>query len=105
LTSDYPKLDEFVGSVARAAGMVVSTYRPTMANSDHYNFAQHGIPAMRLVCGFNRPDSDVRYILTRGDVRARVRRSDLNASTRMAAMLVWRAMTASDSEIREVARR
>jgi aminopeptidase YwaD len=104
LTSDYPKLNEYVQEVARAARIELNTYQPVMANSDHYNFARHGIPAMRLVAGFDRPDSDVRYILTRGDTRDKVRRSDLSAAAGIAARLVWRGLTMSDLGIRALRR-
>lgn len=104
LTSDYPKLNEYVQDVARAARITLNTYQPIMANSDHYNFARHGIPAMRLVAGFDRPDSDIRYILTRGDTRDKVRRSDLSAAAGIAARLVWCGLTMSDLEIRALRR-
>jgi Zn-dependent M28 family amino/carboxypeptidase len=104
LTSDFPKLNELVRDVARSAKMALNTYQPVMANSDHYNFARHGVPAMRLVAGFDRPESDIRYILTRGDTRDKVRRSDLSAAAGIAAMLVWRGLTMSDLEIRALRR-
>ena len=102
LTSEFPKLDAYVQSTASAAGLAVDTYRPLMANSDHYNFARHGIPAMRLVAGFNRPKSNIRYILTRGDTREKVKRGELSSAARLTAMLVWRGLTMSDAEIREL---
>src|SRR5690606_4166171 len=51
LTSEFPALDDFVRAATRAVGIPVATHRPMMSNSDHYNFAQHGIPALRLVAG------------------------------------------------------
>lgn len=98
LTSEFPGLDSFVRDGAIVAGATLQTYRPMMANSDHYNFAQHGIPAFRLVAGFDRPESNVRYILTRGDTRDKVERADLEASARIAAALVWRGLTMSDED-------
>jgi Zn-dependent M28 family amino/carboxypeptidase len=71
-----------------------------MANSDHYNFARHGIPALRLVAGFDRPQSNVRYILTRGDSRDKVERSELASAASVAAVLVWQGLTMADAELR-----
>jgi aminopeptidase YwaD len=99
LTSEYSELGRYIKTVARAAEIELNTYEPMMANSDHYNFARHGIPAMRLVAGFDRPESNVRYILTKQDTRDKVKRSELCGGARVAALLVWRALTMSDSEI------
>lgn len=98
LTSEFAGLDAFVRNFAKDEGIELGTYLPTMSNSDHYNFAQQGIPALRLVAGFDRPESNIRYILTRGDTREKVERSDLTAATRIAAMLVWRGLTMSSEE-------
>jgi Zn-dependent M28 family amino/carboxypeptidase len=100
LTSGYSKLDQYITTVACAAAIQLNTYAPMMANSDHYNFARHGIPAMRLVAGFDRPETNIRYILTKQDTRDKVKPSELRGGARVAAMIVWRALTMSDSEIR-----
>jgi Zn-dependent M28 family amino/carboxypeptidase len=71
-----------------------------MSNSDHYNFARHGIPALRLVAGFGRPESNIRYILTREDTRNKVDEAQLRAAARVATTLVWHALTMSDEEAR-----
>ena len=95
LTSDFPALAPFVHEAAAAAGTIVATYAPMMANSDHYNFARHGIPALRLVAGFERPESSVRHILTGGDTRDKVAPAELRGAARLAAALAWRALTAA----------
>jgi Zn-dependent M28 family amino/carboxypeptidase len=100
LTSEYPKLDHYIKSVARVAAIELNTYAPMMANSDHYNFARHGIPALRLVAGFDRPESNIRYILTKQDTRDKVKPSELRGGARVAAMMVWSALTMSDSDVR-----
>ena len=56
LTSDFPKLESWLNARAEAHGYALGTHRPVMANSDHFNFARHGIPATRLVAGFNEPN-------------------------------------------------
>jgi len=88
LTSMFPELERFI----READCGVRTYAPMMANSDHYNFARHGIPALRLVAGFERPQSNVRHILTRGDTRDKVSSDELVHAAEVAGKLVRRAL-------------
>jgi len=97
LTSEFPRLEAFVQDAAAKAGRTLEIYRPLMANSDHYNFARHGIPALRLVAGFDRPDSNVRHILTRGDTRDKVTPAELKSAAALSGALLWRALTADDA--------
>jgi Zn-dependent M28 family amino/carboxypeptidase len=99
LTSEFPRLESFVRDTAAAAGLPVGTYAPMMGNSDHYNFAQHGIPALRLVAGFDRPECNIRHILTRGDTRDKVAAGEMEHAARLTAALLVRALTASDEEL------
>jgi Zn-dependent M28 family amino/carboxypeptidase len=94
LTSEFPRLDAYARAAAATAGVALPTYLPLMQNSDHYNFARHGIPALRLIAGFERPHSNVRHILTRGDTRDRVTPSELLSAARLAAALLWPALNA-----------
>jgi aminopeptidase YwaD len=87
LTSEFPAVEAFVRSAAP-----LETYAPMMPNSDHYNFARHGIPALRLVAGFGRPQSNVRHILTRGDTRDKVSPAELENAERIVSSLVWKAL-------------
>ncbi len=102
LTSEFPRLDAFVQDAAARAGIEFDTYQPLMGNSDHYNFARHGIPALRLVAGFGRPQSNVRHILTRGDTRDKVAPSELGAAAVLAATLLWQALNADDDTIADL---
>ena len=102
LTSEFPRLDAFVRDAAAAAGLDVHTYAPMMPNSDHYNFALHGIPALRLVGGFERPDCNIRHILTRGDTRDKVTAAELMAAARLTAALLDRALSAGDNVMAEL---
>jgi hypothetical protein len=102
LTSEFPRLDAFVQDAAARAGIALDTYQPLMGNSDHYNFARHGIPALRLVAGFGRPQSNVRHILTRGDTRDKIAPSQLDAAAVLAATLLWRALNADDDAIADL---
>ena len=99
LTSEFPALDGFVQGAAADIGMPLDTYRPMMSNSDHYNFALHGIPALRLVAGFDDPASNVRHILTPADTRDKAASGELKAAAILAAAIVWRGLNATDAEI------
>ena len=88
LTSDFPVLEAWLLERAAAHGAVLGVHRPLMANSDHYNFARAGVPAARLVAGFDKPDSNLRYVLTPADTRDKVRDEDLAAAARLSARLV-----------------
>ena len=99
LTTDFERFDAWVRRVSDEERLGLGTYLPPMSNSDHFNFAQHGIPALRLVAGFGNPECNIRYILTRGDTRDRVQQANLTSAARAAATLVWRALTASQAEV------
>jgi aminopeptidase YwaD len=85
LTSEFSALEAWVRPLP--------AYSPMMPNSDHYSFARHGIPALRLVAGFGRAQSNVRHILTRGDTRDKVARQDLEDAVQVATDLVGRALS------------
>jgi Zn-dependent M28 family amino/carboxypeptidase len=99
LTSEFIGLEGYVADTSGAIGIPVGVYRPMMSNSDHYNFARHGIPALRLVAGFDRPECNVRHILSPGDTRDRVRPEELQQAARVASALLWRALNASAAEL------
>src|SRR5712692_7891303 len=80
------------GSSARAA-LPIATHLPLMANSDHANFAARGIPALRLIAGFNAPDSNLRFLLTAADTRDKVSASELAHALHIATKLTWQALT------------
>ena len=77
LISDFPALAPFVVDAARMSGVPMATHLPLMPNSDHANFAHHGIPALRLVAGFDDEDSRVNHILSGGDLPAVVEETEL----------------------------
>jgi Iap family predicted aminopeptidase len=72
MTSGFSTLQDFVLGSADAAGLAVHTFLPFRRNSDHANFAQRGIPALRLVAGFDEPGSRARFVLTSHDTRDKV---------------------------------
>ncbi len=94
LTSDFPELEPFAHDVARSVGMPLNIHPPTMANSDHYNFAAHGIPALRLVAGFDEPDSQLKYLLTPRDTLDNIDECQLEAAALLATAMTYAACAA-----------
>jgi len=100
LTSGFPALEAWLVERAAARGVRLGVHRPLMANSDHYNFARAGVPAARLMAGFDAPDSNLRYLLTPADTRDKVLPGDLVAAARLSARLVEDACRAPDLRLR-----
>ena len=94
LTSGFTALGPFARAAAGRIGHGLGVHLPLSQTSDHANFAAHGIPAMRLVAGFDAPESDLRYLLTGADTRALVRPEALKAATLTAGAILWAALTA-----------
>lgn len=69
LTSGFAGLSQWTAEEARRLGRPLGVHEPLQTNSDHANFARHGVPAIRFVSGFNEPESDVKYVLTGKDRR------------------------------------
>jgi hypothetical protein len=96
LTSGFAPLGPFLCDAAAAAGTGLRTHLPLMANSDHANFAAHGVPAARLLSGFDEPASALRHLLTAADTRAIVPPAALRDAVRTAGALLWAALTAPE---------
>ena len=92
LTSGFPELADILGAASRRADVPIRCYEPLMKNSDHYWFAEAGIPAMRLVAGFDDPESNVKYVLTENDRRNLVRTKELDSAYRLSAAMLACAM-------------
>jgi Zn-dependent M28 family amino/carboxypeptidase len=103
LTSGFERLDAWVKDTAARTGLPIATHLPLMANSDHANFVAHGIPAIRLLAGFNAPDSNLRLILTAADTRDKVRPDELDQALRLATVLTWQALVAADETLSSLA--
>ena len=99
LTSDFPALGAFARSACAELGLDVGVHQPLMQNSDHANFAAHGIPAMRLIAGFDEPRSALRLLLSPADTRLLVAPGELKAATLTAGAILWRALTAPDVDL------
>jgi hypothetical protein len=103
LTSGFERLDAWVKATAAGADLPVATHLPLMANSDHANFAAHGIPAVRLIAGFDAPDSNLRLVLTAADTRDKVQPQELDQALRIATTLTWQALGATDATLLSLA--
>jgi aminopeptidase YwaD len=99
LTSDFPALGGFVQGAAEGAGFSLAVHEPLMSNSDHANFAAHGIPALRLLAGFDEPDSHLRHLLTGADTRLLTNVRELKAGALTAASVLWAALKADGESL------
>ena len=64
LTSGIPVAEQLVQQVNAAHGLGIQVHRPFMGNSDHANFIRAGVPALRLCCGLDEEQSNLRFLLT-----------------------------------------
>jgi aminopeptidase YwaD len=99
LTSGFAHLEPFLLQIAEATGIPLRTVRPLMQNSDHANFALAGIPALRLVAGFDEPGANLRYVLTPGDTRAKVDPAELARAAGLTAGIIGAACQADVDEV------
>lgn len=95
LTSGFAELEPFLLDVAAAAGQALRVVRPLMVNSDHANFAKAGIPACRLVAGFDDPGARLRHVLTAADSRDKVTPDELRQAAQLSAAIVAAACQAT----------
>jgi hypothetical protein len=70
-----------------------------MMNSDHANFALAGIPALRLVAGYDDPAAHLRLVLTAADTRDKVVPSELRAAAQLAACITAAACQADGATV------
>ena len=97
LTSGFGSLEPFLLEAAEAGGHTLRCVRPLQMNSDHANFALAGIPAFRLVAGYDNPSANVRFVLTPGDVRDKVTRAEMVKAAQLTAALLAASCNASSS--------
>jgi hypothetical protein len=100
MTSGFAGLEPFLLNVAAANGQALRCIRPLMMNSDHGNFAVAGIPAFRLVAGYDDPAANARFVLTPEDTRDKVARSELARAAEVSAAVILAACDAADIEAR-----
>ena len=99
MISGYARLRELIAEASDAALVPVETHLPRVRNSDHYNFADAGIPAVRVVAGFGDPDASLRYVLTEGDTRALITENQLGNAARIATAMTYLAAHAPQDEV------
>ncbi|MGE4252901.1 MAG: M28 family peptidase [Parvibaculaceae bacterium] len=100
LTSGFSGIEPFLLACSEAAAVPLGLFRPLQVNSDHGNFALAGIPAFRLVAGFNDHAAATRHVLTPRDRRDLATRDQLLGAARLAWEIVRRAVSAGPEEIR-----
>ncbi len=89
LTSGFAELP----ALLRGAVPGLGVHAALMRNSDHANFADAGVPAARIIAGFDEPDSNLRYLLTAADRRRLTSDAELRAATSAVARMLWAALT------------
>lgn len=102
LTSGFTGLGRFVTNAANDVDIDLGIHVPIMVNSDHASFAALGIPALRLVSGFNEPTSKIRLLLTRHDRADLVAPEDFVKPTRVAWSILRTALTAPAEKLIEL---
>ncbi len=94
LTSGFVGLEPMLADAAQSAGTSLGVFRPLQSNSDHANFAKAGIPAFRLVAGFDDTEAAARYVLTAHDTRSAVRPDELTTAAALSEAILMAALTA-----------
>jgi len=91
LIGEQTEVNELVMTASENSKIGIKTHRTLPPNSDHYNFARVGIPALRLVAGFNKTDSNLRFVLTEQDRRKFVSAHELVSACKLATALACAA--------------
>ncbi len=91
LTSGFAGLP----GLLRGAWPALGVHEPLMPNSDHANFAARGVPAARIIAGFDEPASNLRFLLTAADRRQLTSDAELRAATSAIARMLWACLTPS----------
>jgi len=99
LTSGVPGMAEFIQAALGPAGLSIGISEPFMGNSDHANYLRHGIPALRLCAGFDRPLSNMRFLLTPADTPDKVQPHQLKLAASVAALLVLQACASEGTPV------
>jgi len=94
LTSNFAGLEPFLLEQSECCNVPLGLYRPHQMNSDHGNFAEAGIPAFRLVAGFNDINAKTRLVLTPHDTRDKVSGNELARAARLALQIAGAALEA-----------
>ncbi len=90
-TSGFESLAQLVSQAANKCGVSVRIHDELIRNSDHYNFAVAGIPAVRIIAGFGEQDSKLRHVLTSCDTRSLVSADELDNAFQLTMSIVQEA--------------
>ena len=99
MISGFAGLAELVAAASATADVAADVHLPLVRNSDHYNFADAGIPAVRVVAGFGDPEASLRHVLTEGDTRALISAGELARSARLATAMTLLAAQADKDDV------
>ncbi|PZX56325.1 Zn-dependent M28 family amino/carboxypeptidase [Cereibacter changlensis] len=102
LTSGFEALGPFLQRVFAGLGEDLGVHLPLQTNSDHANFAEAGIPAFRLLSGFDDPESVAMKILSDGDRREAVSLPDLDRALGATRATMEAALRLSPQDLRPV---
>ncbi|MBC5809387.1 MAG: M28 family peptidase [Candidatus Eremiobacteraeota bacterium] len=95
LVSGNDGVASFVRAATSGRGAPVESVFPLAANSDHYNFFLAGIPALRLIAGYDDRSAATRYLLTPADTRDKVDPGQLRIAALTTAGLALAALGAT----------
>ncbi|MEZ5654203.1 MAG: M28 family peptidase [Burkholderiaceae bacterium] len=88
MTSGFAMLETVARTAGSATGIDLQIHSPLLKNSDHYEFARVGIPAMRLIAGFGETEGRLRYVLTGRDRRDLVSENELAMARRLTETMI-----------------
>lgn len=94
LTSGFEGIEPLLLDCAAATGQILGLFRPLQMNSDHGNFAEVGIPALRLVAGFGDAKASTSLVLTDRDRRNLASLDQLSNAAKLTREIVQRALNA-----------
>jgi len=101
LTSNFAGLEPFLLEQSERCNVPLGLFRPHQMNSDHGNFANAGIPAFRLVAGFNDAKAATRLVLTPEDTRDKVSTRELARAAHLAWQITTAALDAAPEAVSE----
>lgn len=94
LTSGFTGLSSWLERERAGNSLSLNIHEPFQPNSDHASFARHGIPALRLLSGFNEPESAAKFVLTGRDTRELVDPVSLEQAVELTEHLTLSALRA-----------
>jgi Zn-dependent M28 family amino/carboxypeptidase len=92
LTASDPLIAELLTEASALGGTPIHQIPAYTSNSDHYNFLEAGIPAVRLIGGYNDETAKSRLLLTEADNREGVEPLELRHAAITTAMITWQAL-------------